>query len=100
MFPKESKDVTPVKDLPWYESLQIFLEPYRPAADAIQADKTFTSNEIIQAIESHHGVPQGIVGKEIYVFCEFDDFVQAMRYLGFKEANTSGSQLEWLMLKA
>jgi hypothetical protein len=89
---------TPVKDLPWYESLRIFLEPYEPCRVEI-SDKTFTSNEIICAIESHHGVPQGVVGKEIYVWMQPDDFVRAMRYLGFTEMNVSGTQLEWVMRK-
>ena len=60
---------------------------------------TFSSAEIIQAIESHHGIPQGPVGKEIFTWVFAEDFVRAMRYLGYKEKNTGGNQLEWLMKK-
>lgn len=93
------KDEIPVKDLPWYESLRIFLEPYKPAASLSVSDKQFSSRSIISAIESHHGVPQGMVGKEIYEWISPDDFVRAMRYLGYREANTFGNELEWLMKK-
>lgn len=90
--------LTPVPDLPWYESLRLFLEPYEPSSRQ-ESDKTFTSTEIIRAVEAHHGVPQGVVGKEIYVWMAPEDFVRAMRYLGYREENLSGTELEWLMRK-
>lgn len=92
------KELTPVTELPWYESLRLFLEPYFPSTKE-HSDKTMTSAEIIRAIEAHHGVPQGIVGKEIYVWMAPEDFVRAMRHLGYREENVSGTELEWLMRK-
>jgi hypothetical protein len=87
----------PVKDLPWYETLRIMLEPYEPLKANEEADKTFTSAEIISFIEQHHGVPQGPIGKEIREFVYADDFVRAMRYLGFYEVNAGDLQLHWVM---
>jgi hypothetical protein len=94
----DKSELTPVPDLPWYESLRLFLEPYEPSSREM-SDKQFSSTEIIRAIEAHHGVPQGIVGKEIYVWMSPEDFVRAMRYLGYREENVSGTELEWLMRK-
>lgn len=96
----QPEELTPVPQLPWYESLRIFLEPYRAASSPAEADKTFSSAEIIKAIEQHHGIPQGVVGKTIYEWILPDDFVRAMRYLGYQEKNTGADQLEWLMKKA
>jgi hypothetical protein len=93
-------DLTPVIDLPYYDTLRTILEPYKPADDEKSADKTFTSAEIIKAIEEHHGVPQGPVAKgdvEKYVYP--DDFTRAMTYCGFKAANSGGLGLVWLMRK-
>lgn len=92
------KEPTPVIDLPYYETLRTVLEPYTAANDDASADRTFSSAEIIKAIEEHHGVPQGMNGKrgaEKWVMPE--DFVRAMKYLGYKAVNMGGLQLEWLM---
>ncbi|MGN6477251.1 MAG: hypothetical protein ACTHKV_08495 [Flavipsychrobacter sp.] len=91
---------TPVVDLPYYETLRSILEPYRPADDELHADKTFSSSEIIQAIEEHHGVPQGPVAKgDVMEWVSPDDFARAMAYCGFKAVNAGGLQLVWLMKK-
>lgn len=95
----DTNELTPVQDLPWYETLRVFLEPYQPAYDFSDSTKQFSSREIIQAIESHHGVPQGIVGKETVDWISPEDFVMAMRKLGFREANITGNELEWIMKK-
>jgi hypothetical protein len=93
-------DLVPVPDLPYYQTLRTILEPYMPVDDEKNADKTFTSAEIIKSIEEHHGVPQGPVAKgdvEKYVYP--DDFTRAMTYCGFKAVNSGGLGLVWLMKK-
>lgn len=88
----------PVPDLPYYETLKAILEPYRPADDEATADKTFTSAEIIQAIEVHHGVPQGPVAKgDVTQWVEPEDFTRAMKYCGYKAVNVGGLGLVWVM---
>lgn len=94
-YPKEP---TPVIELPYYETLRTFLEPYKPAADEASSSRTFTSSEIIKAIEEHHGVPQGMNGKKgVEKWVQPEDFVRAMTYLGYKAVNVGGAQLEWLL---
>ncbi len=90
---------TPVPDLPWFETLRTVLEPYQPAENVAEADQHFSSSEIIQSIERHHGVPQGPAGKDIALWVAPADFVRAMKHLGFQEQNTGGLQLQWLMKK-
>jgi hypothetical protein len=90
----------PVVDLPYYQTLRAILEPYLPADDEKSSDKTFTSAEIINAIEQHHGVPQGPVAKgDVTQWVEPEDFTRAMTYLGFKAVNVGGLALQWLMKK-
>lgn len=93
----QSKPVQVIK-LPYYETLRTILEPYTAAKDEASADRTFTSAEIIRAIEEHHGVLQGINGKygaEQWV--QPEDFVRSMQYLGYKAVNVGGVQLGWLL---
>jgi hypothetical protein len=92
-----AKEPTPVIDLPYYETLRTVLEPYTPAADEASADRTFTSTEIIKAIEEHHGVPQGLQKGEAQAWVQPEDFVRAMQYQGYRAVNTGGMQLEWLL---
>lgn len=90
---------TPVVDLPYYETLREYLEPYLPASNEETADKLLTSAEIINAIENHHGVPQGPVSKgSVTQWVLPEDFTRAMKKLGFRSVNTGG-QLQWLMKK-
>lgn len=93
------KEPVPVPQLEWYETLRHILEPYEPAKNETQADKHFTSAEIISSIEQHHGVPQGVIGKEIHQLVLPGDFVRAMRYLGYQEANAGGISLLWILKK-
>jgi hypothetical protein len=94
-FPEEP---VPVIELPYYETLREILEPYRAVNSEDQADKLFTSAEIIRAIEEHHGVPQGPMGKcGIKEWVMPDDFARAMKHLGFRAVNTGGLQLQWLL---
>lgn len=86
-------------DLPWYETLLVILEPYQPATSEADADERFSSTEIIQSIEQHHGVPQGPIGKEIHIMVSWEDFVAVMRRLGYRETNSGGVQLQWLLKK-
>jgi hypothetical protein len=93
-----SSEPTPVVDLPYYESLREFLEPFTPA-EKNSADKYFTSAEIIRAIEEHHGVPQGPVAKgDVHQWVLPEDFTRAMKKLGFRSANLGG-QLQWMLKK-
>lgn len=83
--------------LPWFETLRTFLESYNPVCTELQADTFLTSGEIIRAIEAHHGIPQGIVGKEVHCWVDPENFVEAMRYLGFQDINMAGDGLQWIM---
>jgi len=87
------------QDLAWYETLRIILENYQPATSDADADERFSSTEIIKSIEEHHGVPQGVVGKEIHILVSWEEFVAVMRRLGYREVNTGGVQLHWLLKK-
>lgn len=94
-----SQDVTGVPQLPWYQTLREFLEPYAPAASDAEADKYLSSPEIIAAIELHHGNPQGLQQGLAVNFVEPADFVRAMRYLGYRSTNSGNGQLQWLLKK-
>lgn len=93
-----SAQQTSVLDLPYYETLCEVLAPYIPASET-EATAHFSSSEIISSIERHHGVPQGVVGKEITNWVLPEDFVRAMRYKGFREVNAGGLELHWPMKK-
>lgn len=93
------KEPVPVPDLPWYNTIRSILEPYTAAADAQQSTEQFSSAELIAAIEQHHGVPQGPQQGMAQQWVSPDDFVRAMHYLGYREANYGGAQLLWLMKK-
>lgn len=97
MSAEETSSLTPVPSLPWYETLRTILEPYKPAHNEADADKYFTSREIISSIEQHHGVPQGPIGKEIQTLVYTTDFVRAMKYLGYQSANAGGVKIHWLL---
>lgn len=88
----------PVTELPYYETLRSILEPYRPASSELDADKLYTSAEIIKAIELHHGVPQGLMGKMgIKEFVQPEDFVRVMSHCGYYPVNTGGLGLMWAL---
>jgi hypothetical protein len=94
----ENLNPTPVIDLPYYNTLKTILEPYLPVDEERYADKTYTSSEIIRAIEEHHGVPQGPVAKgDVEQWVAPEDFVRAMTYCGFKAINAGGLGLVWIM---
>jgi hypothetical protein len=95
--PPEEKKPIPVKDLEWYETIRVLLEPYSPAFSEKESTIAYTSAELIQAIEEHHGIPQGPVCKTIHIYVQESDFLRAMKYLGFRQTNTGGLQLQWLM---
>lgn len=88
---------TPVTKLPYYETLREILAPYYAAEDAGDATDFFSSAEIISQIEQHHGVPQGPQQGLAVQWVSPNDFVRAMRYLGYREKNMGGIQLQWLL---
>lgn len=94
-----AQEPTPVKELPYYNSLREALEPYIPAKDAANATDFFTTAEIIAAVEQHHGVPQGPQKGVAENWVQPGDFVRAMHHLGFREVNVGGLQLSWLCKK-
>ncbi len=87
------------RDLPWFNSLRICLDQYRTIRAGEVADIEFSSPEIIQAVEMHHGVPQAGIPKDAAPFIPPDIFVRAMHYLGFIENSTGDLQLVWRMAK-
>lgn len=84
-----------------YEKLQdavaILMAPYDPVEDIKESDTFYSTNEIIQAIEEHYGVPQGDAS-----FTTPDAgyrVVTKMIELGFKYINSGKLQLTWIMRK-
>ena len=97
--PENAPEETPVTKLPYYESLRLVLEPYTPAVDVRDAEQFVSSAELIASIEQHHGVVQGTQQGMAENWIRPYDFVRAMRYLGYREKNTGGIQLQWLLKK-
>lgn len=91
--PQEEQEGYP--ELHVEDAVAILLKPYVPCDDPAEATKTFTTSEIMQALELHYAVPQGTTD----FFNPADGFrvVKKLEELGFKYANTGGLQLEWLM---
>jgi hypothetical protein len=95
-------DVIDDKDEPNpYEKIQdaveILMAPYTPIEDMSDNYVSYTTNEIIQAIEEHYGVPQGdasfTTANAGYLV------VNRMTELGFKCINSGKLQLTWIMRK-
>jgi hypothetical protein len=80
----------------FHESLAKLLMPYQPANTEKEADYTFTTNELIQALEMHYAVPQGDADLAVI---SGTDLVNELYKFGYKAVNTGGLQLEWLMKK-
>ena len=90
--PEEDKDKPPIED-----AVTILMAPYVPAQTEMDADKTFTTNEIIAALEMHYGVPQGDVS---YVTNDAGvRVIKKLTEMGFRYANTGDLQLQWLLKK-
>lgn len=88
-----SPDLIPIED-----ALTTLLSPYLPAEDMRTADKLFTTNELIQALELHYGVPQG--STDYFTGNAGIRIVKQLQHMGFRCANTGDLQLQWLMKKA
>jgi hypothetical protein len=85
-------------EIDFVPTLRNFLLPYEPAASIKEADKFFTTNEILAKLEMHlgmirrsdpFGIENGINGLEV---------VTEISALGFKAANVGGC-MQWLMKK-
>lgn len=77
-------------------SLNDLLDPYEPVFTERESDIQWTTNEIIQSIEMHYGMPQGDAEK---IGIDGKKLVDELTRLGFKASNTGGLQLQWLMRK-
>lgn len=86
------------EEIDFLPTLRNFLSAYTPAAAVKEADKFFTTHEIIAKVESHlgmvrrsdpFGIDNGINGLEV---------VTEISALGFKAANVGGC-MQWLMKK-
>lgn len=95
-------DVTPPPDpdaprqIEFYESLLELLKPYQPVDNERDSDLQYSTNELIQALEQHYGVPQGdpdVTG------IDTEKLVDYMKALGYVCVNTGGLQLQWLLRK-
>jgi len=81
-----------IKD--WLDTL---LEPYEPAQSEKESDVQWTTNEILQSLETHYGVPQG--DAENFSMIEGKELVTELKKRGFVAVNTGDLQLQWLMKK-
>ena len=82
--------------LDFTHALDAMLELYQPANFAGEADKHFTTPEIIQAIETHYGIPQG--DPELSLVNGYW-LVEELSRRGYKYVNTGGLQLSWILKK-
>lgn len=78
-----------------FDALDVMLMPYEPSQDVAGA-KLFSTNDIIQALELHYGVPQG--DTNFYSLVPGQKIVERMKELGFSYANTGGLRLEWVLM--
>lgn len=79
------------------DAIIILLEPYEAVTDRKDADKLFTTNEIIQALETHYGWPQG---DSSFITPNAGKIVMdKLKSLGFTYINTGDLQLQWMMKK-
>ena len=76
---------------PAHQSLLVFLQPYQPAYNEIEATEIFSTLEIMASLEQHHGGLPLINSLEL---------VSILRRLGFKDINLDGRQIVWLFKKA
>jgi hypothetical protein len=91
----------PVQDTGFNEkvcdALETLLAPYVPADDPLEADKLFSTNDIISALEMHYGVPQG--STDYITLAAGPKIVEILTTKGFKYANTGGLSLQWMFRK-
>ena len=84
------------EELAFYDTLRKLLAPYEPATDMKEADKLFTTNEIISALELHYGIPQGDPERG---GIDGGKLVEWMTKLGYTCGNIGDLQLQWLLKK-
>jgi hypothetical protein len=84
----------------WYQEIDLYLavrkllSPYTPAATEKEADKYFTTQEIISAIEQHYGISQSDPEAQLINGVEL---VNVLEELNYRSANISGLEMQWLM---
>lgn len=81
-------------DIDFSDTLRKFLSPYLPVART-EADKFFTTSEIVSKIEQHYGLSTSNP-KQNNIYGP--DVVVEMHALGFREENVGG-QMQWIMKK-
>jgi hypothetical protein len=95
---KDDSEIPGENEIDFVPTLRNFLLPYEPAAGIKEADKFFTTNEILARLEMHlgmirrsdpFGIENGINGVQV---------VTEISALGFKAANVGGC-MQWLMKK-
>jgi hypothetical protein len=97
LFIDDDGQVNPRKkdDIDFVPALRRLLLPYTPVGSLKEADRCFSTAEIVARIEEYFGISQSDPEKELIYG---PDLVTEMHALGFIEANVSG-QLQWLMKK-
>lgn len=90
--PNDQPDEIPITD-----ALTQLLDPYEPVKLEKEADKQFTTKEIIAALEMHYGVPQG--DTDFTTLNAGKLIVDELNRRGFIYVNTGDLQLQWLMKK-
>jgi hypothetical protein len=82
-------------DLDFQDTLRSFLSPYQAVANKNEADKFFTTAELVTKLQIHYGLSTSDPEERtIYG----PDLVTEMHALGFTSANIGG-QLFWIMKK-
>ncbi len=96
----EFEDDPSPQSIDWLPFLKQMLEPYEPVARVTDADKWFTTAEIMSQLEQHFSIPQSDAKKAgMASMMSGEDLVTALSGLGFTTHNMGGLGLHWLMKK-
>lgn len=79
------------------DAVETLLLPYEPALTPLEADKLFSTNDIISALEMHYGVPQG--SADYITLSAGPKIVSILSEKGYKYANTGSLSLQWMFRK-
>jgi hypothetical protein len=83
------------EEIAWYDALRKLLSIYEPAAES-EAEKYFSTSEIVAALEQHFGYEQG--DPEVR-FVDGKLLVEQLHGLGYDTVNIGGLGLQWMMKK-
>ena len=78
-----------VKDLPWFECLEILLHDYEPAERQEAALVMWSTRDITNALIAHYGDDK-INPQQVY---------ECMLFLGYNYTSQGSLQLEWMLTR-